>query len=124
MNDFERAEATDAIMAVVEEMGVLWGGELFPEVVDAEYFDCQNTLPCITADKNSGGIPWTLVTSTVKPLQVTTDRIDEMQHLMTIVTTLAKRYGDELIPADLDGMLFDHPVRTDHCDDVPVIRFE
>jgi len=36
-------EATDALMATIGEQDVLWNGELFPEVYDAEMYDCPST---------------------------------------------------------------------------------
>lgn len=43
--------------------------------------------------------------------------------LLELVTEIGEDQPDGLIPEDLDGMLYDHPVRFDDCGEVPVIRF-
>ncbi len=42
--------------------------------------------------------------------------------VMSATGELSESYQTGLLSEDLDGMLFDHPIRVEEYDDVPTIR--
>jgi hypothetical protein len=112
-----QSEATDVLMAVLGEHDALWDGELFPEILDAEEYDC-------TQDHYTVKLPDTLFAMIDPQIRDVYDRIDAIDCLMATVVALSEKYPCGLIPEDLDGMLFDHPVIIDGYDDVPDIDLD
>lgn len=110
-------EATDVLMAVLGEHDTLWDGELFPEILDAEEFDCPQ-------DSYSVKLPGPLFSMIDPQIREVHDHIDAIDCLMATVTALSEKYPCGLLSEDLDGMMFDHPVIIDEYDDVPDIDLD
>jgi hypothetical protein len=113
-----QAEATDAIMATIGEYDALWDGELFPEIIDAEYYDCFDRDHGVTVD-----FPEEMIIYYDVQLRDFCDHHEALDTVITTITAMVENSLDApIFSEDIDGMLYDHPVRIDEYDDPPSIR--
>lgn len=94
----DRHHATQALLATLGEYDALWNGVLFPEIVDAGYYDCPSFPPFIVD-------ALTLMTSPV--VQQIIDRTEALDTVLATVTTLAKRCPKELYSEGVDAVFGD-----------------
>jgi len=94
------SEAIDALMATLGAYDILWDGELFAEIVDAEFHDCR-TYP-IT-------VPSELAILAVPAIQERVDRQTANITLLATICTLVERCTNELYSEGLDAIVADCP---------------
>ncbi len=100
---FEQCEAVDAVMATIGGYDALWDGVLFPEIIDAEYHDCSETLPIVWQT------PGELVIMTAPAYVQRIDRVQALTTLLATVDELAKRCPEGLHSESIDAVLTDCP---------------
>ena len=89
----------DVLMATLGEYDALWDGELFPEIVDAECYDCP-----IRPIHTLGKLP---LMSTPPIFRQTLDRWEALTTLLATVGELATRCPEELCSEGVDAVLTD-----------------
>jgi hypothetical protein len=101
-----KQEATDTIMATLGEYDALWDGELFPEIVDAELFDCFDKSVGVQVE-----MPVELFLRYDVEINEEIDRLDAMAALMGAVAARVENSLDaSLFSEGVDDELYDCPL--------------
>jgi hypothetical protein len=99
-------EATDAVMATLGEYDALWDGMLFPEIVDAEFYDCPNPW-----NDWSPILPGSLFSHLDPDLIQALDRFEALNVLIEVVKCYVENSLDvPLFCEEVDAELYDCPL--------------
>lgn len=99
--------ATETLRATLGEYDALWDGELFPEIVDAEFHDCDPEQP-------SAVLPLELFTCYDRKLAQDLERLEALVALMGAVSAMVENSLDvPLFDIGVDGEMFDCPLDPD-----------
>ncbi len=96
--------ATNALMATIGEYDVLWDGKLFPEIVDAEFFDGCNLRGWVD-------LPERMFPGQMSIIKQQDDRVEALTVLKGVLAAQVGIYpgAAPLFPKNMDAELYDCP---------------
>ncbi len=102
---FDRADALVTLMATLGEYDALWDGELFPEIVDAEFHDCPDEVD------HGPFFPAPLCHQDNPSLIQVYDRYETLMVLMKVVKCYVGTCIDApLFSEEVDAQMYDCPI--------------
>lgn len=117
---FARNEALDVLMATLGEYDTLWDGELIPEIVDAEFYDCFDDSIFNSPFKRVVKLPVRLLYQQEPRLLQKIARFEAMDVLKAVVEEKGNRYIYCHHSGELRGRLMSQELDWDGKYDCPL----